>query len=138
MIGALFTGAAVQGGLKLSRGLIMGLVFASLFAAGGLGFWRGMVAIERMVETASTKATKAADARCDAAREASNAQAQAERAREAIAAADASARAEATIADLTKSLTEWESRNAKRADAGQSCLGPDDLAELERLRRGRR
>ncbi|MGL5447458.1 MAG: hypothetical protein ACRDBL_09130 [Rhabdaerophilum sp.] len=138
MIGFLTGRAAVEGAFKLSRGLLLGLVFAGLFAAGGLGFWRGMVAIERMVKTASTQATQAANDRCDAAREASNALAQSERAREAIAAAEASSRAEATIADLTKSLTEWESRNAKRADAGQSCLGPDDLAELERLRnRGR-
>jgi hypothetical protein len=62
MIGALFTGAAVEGGLKLSRGLIAGLAFAVLFAACGIGFWRGMAAIERMVERAEKTGADRQDA----------------------------------------------------------------------------
>jgi hypothetical protein len=134
MIGALFTGAAVQGGLKLSRGLVIGLVIAGLFAAGGLGFWRGMAAIERMVETARVEAIAGRDAHWRGEIAQSNAAAEAERARQSIEAATSSAVAERTIAELTKSLSEWETRNAQFAGADQSCIAPSRVDTLNRLR----
>jgi hypothetical protein len=135
MIGALFTGTALEAGLKFSRGAIIGLVFAGLFAAGGFGFWRGMLAIERMVTEARASGIAKRDAECRAERETVNAQQQAERARQAQAAAATSAAAERTIADLTRSLAEWETRNARPPGPEKSCLSARDLDELNSLRR---
>lgn len=133
MIGALFTGPAVQGGLKLTRGLVIGLVIGGLFAAGGLGFWRGMAAIERMVETARVEAIDKRDAHWRGEIAQSNAVAEAERARQSIAAATSSAVAERTISDLTKSLSEWETRHA-RSGTDQGCIEPSRVDALNRLR----
>ncbi|MGO4286868.1 hypothetical protein, partial [Bosea sp. TAB14] len=39
------------------------VVLGLLFAAGGLGFWRGLVAIERLQDKAATLAREAQDAK---------------------------------------------------------------------------
>ncbi|MBN8533857.1 MAG: hypothetical protein J0L51_07170 [Rhizobiales bacterium] len=132
MIGALFTGAA-EGGLKLSRGLVLGLVIAGLFAAAGLGFWRGMAAIERMVETARIEERASRDAHWRKEIAESNAKAETERARQAVEAAASSAAAERAIGSLTQSLIEWETRHAQTG-ADQNCISPERRDALNRLR----
>lgn len=134
---SLFTGSAVEAGLKLSRGAIIGLVFAGLFAAGGLGFWRGMIAIERMVEGGRTEGAALREAQWQVKLAVLNGEAKDEQARQAAAAAASSAAAERTIGDLQKALMEWEARHAARTGTDTSCLGPDDLRELNGLRRPR-
>lgn len=134
MLGTLISRTSIEAGFKLSRGLVIGVMVAGLLAAGGIGFWRGMAAIERVVETARTEAIAARDAHWRGEIAKSNALAEAERARQAIEAAASSAAAERAIGSLTQSLIDWETRHAQAPGSDQNCIPPQRLDALNRLR----
>jgi hypothetical protein len=97
------------------------LVYSLLVAVGGLAFWRGMAAIERMTEAAATAAREERDAHYRAEIAASNARIAAERAEAAIAAA--STRAQEEIARLQSTVTELEAQNAALPAAADRVWG---------------
>lgn len=131
MIAALLGKLGVEGVLKLGRGALLAL----LFAAGGLGFWRGMAAIERMVLASAEAATATANALNTAAIEKSNAEAAAVIAAQTVAAARRDAEAAQTISGLQTALTEWETRNVNAPGGGTACLDAADIRDLNSLRR---
>lgn len=131
MMGALFTGTALQGGLKLSRGVLIALAIGALFATGGFGFWRGMTAIERMETRAAEAATRQAEAEFKAAIEASNARVEQLRAAQAIEAARASSEAEKEITGLRARLTDMEKANVALPNGAAGGL---DRARVRLLR----
>lgn len=134
MIAALLAKAGLEAGVK-SGGRLLGLaVIAACILLAGLCFWRGIAAIERMVESATTKAVAKTNAEWRLQIEAANAEAERERAQREAAAAAASAIAQSAINDLTRSLAEYEARNETRPDAHAQCLSADDVGELNRLR----
>jgi hypothetical protein len=120
----------LQDGLKLGRGVILALVCGGLFAAGGLGFWRGMAAIERMNAEAASAARRTAEAEHRAAIEASNTRIIEANLRAATAAAEISARAEAEMAGLRATLTELERRNAELPNGAAGVLDRDRVRLL--------
>lgn len=135
MIETLIARFGIQAGLKLSRGVVIALVIGALYAAGGLGFWRGMKTIAQMV-AASAEAGKAErDAHWRAEIEQSNAAVAREEARREAAAANASARAENEITGLRAALADLEKRNETMPGGARACLDARDLDDLNRLRR---
>lgn len=122
----------IKDGTKLGRGVVLALLVAALFAAGGLGFWRGMATIERMVETARTEALAARDAHWKAEIEKSNAAVEKSIAENAIAAAKTSAEAEKTISGLRAALAELEAKNVTLPNGNAGGL---DRARVQLLRR---
>jgi len=133
MLAAVLAKIGIEEGFKLSRAALVWLVVAGLFACGAVAFWRGVAAIERMELAAFSRGRSEANAYWQGEIAKSNAQAEKARAEQAIAAAKASAEADAKITDLTKSLTEWEARNAAKPD--HACLDAGDVDDLNRLRR---
>lgn len=131
MIAQLFGSLGLQAGLKLSRGVILALVIGGLFAAGGLGFWRGMATIERMVTASAEAATATANALNKAAIEASNAAVARDQALREAEAARASARAENEITGLRKALSDMEKANAALPNGAAGGL---DRARVRLLR----
>jgi hypothetical protein len=123
MLGLSRTGATVAG---------IALGAALLFAAGGIGFWRGMAAIERMTEAAATAARKERDAHYRAEIERSNAKVANERAEAAIAASAASARAQEEIARLQSTVSDLEAQNATLPAAADRGIGHDRVRLLNR------
>lgn len=134
MLGTLIAGLGIKDGLKLGRGVVLALLVAALFAAGGLGFWRGMAAIESMVETARTEAFAARDAHWKLEIEKSNAAVEKSIAENAIAAAKASSAAEQTISGLRAALTELETKNASLPDGGRCGLDAGRVRLLDPAR----
>jgi len=134
MIGFLLGKIGLEAGVKTGGRLLGLIIIAGLLATAGLGFWCGMAAIERMVETARIEERTSRDThwRKEIAR--SNAAAEAERARQAVEAAASSAAAERAIGSLTQSLIEWETRHAQSSAADQNCISPQRLDALNRLR----
>jgi hypothetical protein len=126
---------ALEQGFKLGRGVVIALIIGALYAAGGLGFWRGMKTIERMQTTAASAATEAEKARGQAAIEKSNAEAAAIIAARDIAAARRDAAATQTISGLQSALTDWETRNAQTPGGSTQILDPGERVDLNRLRR---
>ena len=120
-------------GARLGRGAVVALVASGLVALGGIGFWRGMVAIERIADASASAARRAVQAEHEAAIAVSNAQVMEANLRAATAASEASARAEAEIAGLRATLTELETRNAALPNAAAGGLDRDRV----RLLRGR-
>lgn len=131
MIETLIARFGIQAGLKLSRGVVIALVIGALFAAGGLGFWRGMASIERMQAVAAERATRQAEAEFKAAIEASNAMVEKLRAAQAIEAAKASAAAEQEISGLRARLSNMEKANAALPNGAAGGL---DRARVRLLR----
>lgn len=134
MIGFLLGKIGLEAGMKTGGRLLGLIIIAGLLATAGLGFWRGMAAIERMVTEARTEGANARDFVWKLQLATANAEAKDEQARQAQAAAASSAAAERTIGDLQKALNEWEARHAAQPGNPATCLGPDDLRELNRLR----
>lgn len=131
MIETLIARFGIQAGLKLSRGVVIALVIGALYAAGGLGFWRGMKTIERMQTTAAERATRQAEAEFKAAIEASNAMVEKLRAAQAIEAAKVSAAAEQEISGLRARLSDMEKANAALPNGAAGGL---DRARVRLLR----
>ena len=99
-------------GIKLGKGVIIALGFAALLAIAGLSFWRGMAAIDSLVETARTSAIAERDAHWRAEIATSNAAVEAERHRQAEAALVADQATRAELEALQKQLIDLEARNA--------------------------
>lgn len=131
MIEALLLNYGLQGGLKLSRGVILALVIGALFATGGIGFWRGLQTIERMEMRSAKAATEAAEATFRATIEAQNTAVEKLRADSAIASAKVSAEAEAKISGLQSALSELEKKNAALPNGAAGGL---DRARVRLLR----
>jgi uncharacterized protein HemX len=108
------------------------LVCSLLVAGGGVAFWRGMAAIERMTEAAVSTAREERDAHYLSEIAASNARIAAERAEAAIAAASASTRAQEEIARLQSTVTELEAQNAALPAAADRGIGHDRVRLLNR------
>ncbi len=117
------------------RGLVLLLVFGLLVAAGGLGAWRALAAIERLVEAGALAARATERAGWQARLAESNARVEAARSEAALAAARVSAEAEHKVAALRAALSELEKRNETLPDGARPCLDPGDLGDLDRLRR---
>jgi uncharacterized protein HemX len=122
--------------IGLSRSAVtaasVALVCAVLVAGGGLAFWRGMAAIERMTDAAAAAARDERDAHYRAEIAASNARIAAERAEAAIAAASASTRAQEEIARLQSTVSELEAQNAALPAAADRGIGHDRVRLLNR------
>lgn len=102
----------------------------ALLALAGIGFWRGMVAIDAMELRAAETAKAERDAHWRAEISAANARAEAMRAAQALQAVEAEAAAGATVARLQTELNELEKRNAS-LPGGDACgLGRDRVRLL--------
>lgn len=119
-------------GLRLGKGAIIALTLAVLVAAGGLGFWRGLAAINAMVARADATATAARDAHWRAQIAASNAQVEHELRQRAEATIAAEAAATAEIARLQKSLTDLEAANAALPNGAACGVDRDRVRLLNR------
>ena len=121
-------------GLSRTAGTVAAaaLACALLVAGGGIAFWRGMAAIERMTEAAATAARQERDAHYRAEIAASNARIADERAEAAIAAASASTRAQEEIARLQSTVSELEAQNAALPAAADRGIGHDRVRLLNR------
>lgn len=121
-------------GIAISKRLIVVLTLSFLWAAGGLGFWRGMENIRIMVMTAAKDARANAIAERDAAWKAeiatSNAAVERQRAEQAIVAAAADAAARAEIDRLKGELADLEKRNAQLPNGADRGLGRDRVRLL--------
>lgn len=133
MFAALLAKIGLDVASKTSGRLLVLIIIAGALLLSATVFWRGMVAIENMVSEARRSERAERDAHWKGEIATSNAAAERARADQAIAAARASAEAETKISDLTKSLTEWEARNAATPD--RACLDAGDIDDLNRLRR---
>ncbi len=122
--------------LGLSRSAVtaaaVALVCALLVAGGGLAFWRGMAAIERMTDAAAASAREERDAHYRAEIAASNARIAKERAEAAINAVSASTRAQEEIARLQSTVSELEVQNAALPAAADRGIGHDRVRLLNR------
>lgn len=134
MIIALVAWFCARGGAA-PRDLVFLLLFGLLLAAGGLGAWRALAAVERLVEAGATAARETERAGWQARLAESNAKAEAARSEAARAAARVSAEAEHKVAALRAALSELEKRHETLPDGARPCLDPGDLGDLERLRR---
>jgi hypothetical protein len=102
-----------------------------LLALAGLGFWRGMVAIERMQERAAGAARAERDAHWRAEISAANAKAEHARADQAQAVAAIEARAAGDAVRLQTELNEMEKANAALAGGDRCGLGRDRVRLLD-------
>lgn len=127
---ALLAFLGLDDGLKIGRGALLALALAGLVAAGGLGFWRGMVAIERIAQEAATAARRTAEAEHRATIEASNARVAEAQLRAASAAAEISAKAEAEMAGLRATLNDLEKSNAELPNGAAGGLDRDRVRLL--------
>lgn len=132
MLETLIAPAGIKAALNLSRGVILALVIGFLYAAGGFGFWRGMVAIERMVEAGRAEGRETERFAWKAEIEKSNAAVEKSIAENAIAAAKTSAEAEKTISGLRAALAELEAKNVTLPNGNAGGL---DRARVQLLRR---
>jgi hypothetical protein len=98
----------------------VGIILALLLAFAGLGFWRGMAAINAMVETARQDGITTTDAKWQARFEKSNAEVAVKQAEQAINAAAADGAAQLQIAALKTELNDLETANEMLPDAGCS------------------
>lgn len=105
-----------------------------LLALAGVGFWRGMVAIDAMEARAAAAATKARDAHWRAEIATSNALVEKARADQ----AEAAMRADATIREAESrhqtELKDLESRNAQLPDGDRRGIGRDRVRLLNGAR----
>lgn len=96
----------------LSKPALYGLAAALLLALAGLGFWRGMAAIESAQQRAVTVAIEGRDSHWRAEIAKSNAEAANARAAQAILVADAAAKQAHAEADAKAAYDELEKKNA--------------------------
>lgn len=118
----MFAGLLTKIGFGFASRWTSAMTVALVLACAGISFWRGMAAIESMVETARTEAFAARDAHWKLEIEKSNAAVEKTIAENAIAAAEASSAAEQTISGLRAALTELETKNASLPDGGRCGL----------------
>lgn len=107
-----------------------GLAIAALLALAGLGYWRGMTALDGMVAEARASAVAERDAHWRAEIAASNAEAERQRAEQAINAAAAQGAAQLRIAALTSELEQMEAANAGLPNGDACGLGRDRVRLL--------
>lgn len=99
-------------GLNVSKPALIALAAALLLALAGLGFWRGMAAIETAQSRAVAVAIEGRDAHWRAEIAESNAQVANARAAQAILVADAAAKQARAEADAKAAYDELEKKNA--------------------------
>lgn len=112
------------------RELAVAIVALALFALGGLGFWRGLVAIERLQTRAAELARSERDAHWRAEISAANAKTQAARAEQAIAVSIAEARAAEAQRTIEIQSSELEKANAALAGGDRGGLERDRVRLL--------
>ena len=110
------------------------IVVALLFAAGGLGFWRGLVEIGRLQDKAATLARDAQDAKWQAQIAKANAAVAAARADQAITAAKADAAARDAESRFQEQLNQLEKNDAALAGGADLVLRRDRVRVLDGAR----
>jgi hypothetical protein len=131
MIAALQLWFAKQA-LGSARPMIFAGLVLLLLVVAGLGFWRGMAAIERLVATARAEATAARDAHWTAEIAKANAAVAEARAAQATAVAALESHALTEISRLSAQLTELETANAALPGAGACGIDRDRVRLLAR------
>lgn len=117
--------------LRNWKGLAAGGTVLVLLALAGLGFWRGMAAIERLQEKAAESARAERDAHWRVEISAANVQAERARADQAQAVAAIEARAAGDTARLQTELNEMEKANAALAGGDRCGLERDRVRLLD-------
>lgn len=107
---------------------------AALLALAGLGFWRGMVAIDALEARAAATAKAERDAHWRAQIAASNAEVANARAEQAVAAMTADAAMRAAEARFQTELNDLESRNAALPGGNSRGIGRDRVRLLNGTR----
>lgn len=110
------------------------VVVAVLFAAGGLGFWRGVVAIGRLQDKAAKLARDAQDAKWQAEIAKANTTAANARADQALASARADSAARDAETRFQKQLKELEKNDAALAGGADLVLRRDRVRVLDGAR----
>lgn len=106
-------------------------VLVALFALGGLGFWRGLVAIERLQDQAAATARDAQDAKWRGQIAEANAAVATARAEQALAAARADAASRDAEARFQTELTKLEKADAALAGGADLVLRRDRVRVLD-------
>lgn len=107
------------------------IVIALLFAAGGLGFWRGLVEIGRLQEQAASAARELQDAKWKAQIAAANAAVSEAQAGQAIAAARADAATRDAESRFQEQLKQLEKDDAALAGGADLVLRRDRVRVLD-------
>ena len=119
-------------GLKVGKGVVIALSLAALLATAALAFWRGMAAIDSMVETARTSAIAERDAHWRGEIERSNAEVQKVRADQLQASIDIQTRAAGEIDRLQTALKDLEIRNAALPGGDRCGIDRDRIRLLNK------
>lgn len=120
--------------LKNWRTLAGVLAVLALLALAGLGFWRGMVAIDAMEARAAATAKAERDAHWRAQIATSNALVEKARADQAVAAMAADEKLRAAAAEFETQLKDLESRNAELPHGDRIGIGRDRVRLLNGAR----
>jgi hypothetical protein len=110
------------------------IVVALLFAAGGLGFWRGLVEIGRLQEKAATVAREAQDAKWEAQIAKANTAVANARADQVLASARAEGAAREAETRFQEQLKELEKNDAALAGGADLVLRRDRVRVLDGAR----
>lgn len=110
------------------------IVVALLFAAGGIGFWRGLVEIGRLQEKAATDARHAQDAKWEAQIAKANTAVANARADQALASARAEGAAREAETRFQEQLKELEKNDAALAGGADLVLRRDRVRVLDGAR----
>lgn len=116
--------------LKNWKSVAVVIVVALLFAAGGFGFWRGLVAIERIQATAAQGATKICNAGWEAQIAKSNVAVATARTEQVLASARADAASRDVEAQVEARLKELGKANAALPGGDHCGLGRDRVRLL--------
>jgi biopolymer transport protein ExbB/TolQ len=120
--------------LKNWKSIAVIIVVVALFAAGGLGFWRGLVEIGRLQDKAATLARDAQDAKWQAQIAKANAAVATARADQAITAAKADAAARDAESRFQEQLNQLEKNDAALAGGADLVLRRDRVRVLDGAR----
>jgi len=116
--------------LKNWKAIALLVVLALLFAAGGLGFWRGLVAIERIQSAAAEGATKLCNAGWEAQIAKSNVAVATARTEQVLASARADAAARDVEGQVQARLKQLGEANAALPGGDHCGLGRDRVRLL--------
>ena len=119
-------------GLKVGKGIVIAVALATLLAIAGLAFWRGMAAIDSLVEEARVAAIAGRDAHWRSEIERSNAEVQKVRADQLQASIDIQMRAAGEIDRLQTALTDLEIRNAALPGGDRCGIDRDRIRLLNK------
>lgn len=116
--------------LKNWKAIAVVIVVALLFAAGGLGFWRGLVAIERIQTAAAEGATKLCNAGWETQIARSNVAVASARTEQALASARADAASRDVESQVEARLKELGKANAALPGGDRCGIGRDRVRLL--------